>query len=333
LIQAPKTLKYRQQLEAQILNSIHTTLQIEAQTLAALQQSIGADHVEAVNTLFACEGKIVVTGIGKSAIIGQKMVATFNSTGSKAVFMHAADAVHGDLGQIDKHDVVICLSKSGETAELKVLLPILKAMGNTTIAMVSNASSFLANQCDLCLLLPVEKEADPNNLAPTASTIVQLAMGDALAMALLHLKGFSSKDFALLHPGGNLGKILYTTVADLAYKNAQPFVSPEAVIKDVILTISSGRLGATAVTDDNRQLLGIITDGDLRRMLMNQNFNEEIRAQQIMSPAPKTISSEALAVEALEQMRAQSISQLLVEDNGKYAGIIHMHDLIREGFV
>jgi arabinose-5-phosphate isomerase len=333
LIQAPNTLKYRQQLEAQILNSIHTTLQIEAQTLAALQQNIGASHVEAVRTLFDCEGKIVVTGIGKSAIIGQKMVATFNSTGSKAVFMHAADAVHGDLGQIDKHDVVICLSKSGDTAELKVLLPILKAMGNTTIAMVSNATSFLASQCDLCLLLPVEKEADPNNLAPTASTIAQLAMGDALAMALLHLKGFSSKDFALLHPGGNLGKMLYTTVADLAYKNAKPFVSPEAVIKDVIITISSGRLGATAVTDDNRQLLGIITDGDLRRMLMNQNFNEEIRAQQIMSPAPKTISSQALAVEALEQMRAQSISQLLVEENGKYAGIIHMHDLIREGFV
>lgn len=320
-------------MEAQILNSIHSTLEIEAHTLNAMRQSIGPSHVEAVKLLYACQGKLVVTGIGKSAIIGQKMVATFNSTGSKAVFMHAADAVHGDLGQIDKSDVVICLSKSGDTAELKVLLPILKAMGNTTIAMVSNASSFLANQCDLCLLLPVEKEADPNNLAPTASTVAQLAMGDALAMALLHLKGFSSKDFALLHPGGNLGKMLYTTVGDLAYKNAQPFVHAGALIKDVILTISSGRLGATAVTDENKKILGIITDGDLRRMLMNQSFGDHIKAEQIMSAHPKTISGQALAVEALEHMRLLSISQLLVEENQQYKGIIHMHDLIREGFV
>ncbi|MBK8849302.1 MAG: KpsF/GutQ family sugar-phosphate isomerase [Saprospiraceae bacterium] len=320
-------------MEAQILNSLTTTLEIETATLAALTQSIGKSHVEAVEMLFACKGKIVVTGVGKSAIIGQKLVATLNSTGSKSVFMHAADAVHGDLGQIDKDDLVICLSKSGETAELKVLLPILKSMGNLTIAMVSNEASFLASQSDLCLMLPVEKEADPNNLAPTASTIAQLAMGDALAMALLNLRGFSSKDFALLHPGGNLGKMLYTTVADLAYKNASPKVTPSALIKDIIITMTSGRLGATAVIDDHNQILGIITDGDLRRMLMNQNFQDNITAAHIMTQTPKTIEKTALAAKAMEQMRAQSISQLLVTDDQGYCGIIHMHDLIKEGFV
>lgn len=320
-------------MEAQILNSLTTTLEIETATLAALVKSIGQDHIKAVELLFACKGKIVVTGVGKSAIIGQKLVATLNSTGSKSVFMHAADAVHGDLGQIDKEDLVICLSKSGETAELKVLLPILKSMGNLTIAMVSNEASFLAKQSDLCLMLPVEKEADPNNLAPTASTIAQLAMGDALAMALLNLRGFSSKDFALLHPGGNLGKMLYTTVADLACKNASPKVSPQARIKDIILTMTSGRLGATAVVDEQNQILGIITDGDLRRMLMNQTFQENITAADIMTAGPKTIEKTALAARAMEQMRAQSISQLLVTDEEGYIGIIHMHDLIKEGFV
>lgn len=320
-------------MEEQILKSLRTTLEIECRTLQALQHSIGDAHLAAVRTLFECKSRIVVTGIGKSAIIGQKMVATFNSTGSKAVFMHAADAVHGDLGQIDKSDVVICISKSGETAELKVLLPILKAMGNKTIAMVSNEASFLAYQCDLCLLLPVEKEADPNNLAPTASTAAQLAMGDALAIALLHLRGFSSSDFALLHPGGNLGKMLYTTVADLSCKNAKPIVLPTDKIKDVILSISSGRLGATAVADTNGKLLGIVTDGDLRRMLMKYTFNEELTAQDIMTSHPRTIYAQALAVTALEQMRALSISQLIVVEGDHYAGIIHMHDLMKEGFV
>ena len=225
-------------MEAQILNSSTTTLEIETATLAALTQSIGSTHVKAVELLFACKGKIVVTGVGKSAIIGQKLVATLNSTGSKSVFMHAADAVHGDLGQIDKDDLVICLSKSGETTELKVLLPILKSMGNLTIAMVSNEASFLASQSDLCLMLPVEKEADPNNLAPTASTIAQLAMGDALAVALLVQRGFRAEDFAIFHPGGSLGKKLLLRVEDLMHAgDAVPLVSEDTLMKEALFNV------------------------------------------------------------------------------------------------
>ncbi|MBK8701580.1 MAG: KpsF/GutQ family sugar-phosphate isomerase [Saprospiraceae bacterium] len=283
--------------------------------------------------LYQCKGKVVVTGIGKSALIGQKLSATLNSTGSRSVFIHAADAVHGDLGQIDAEDIVICLSKSGETAELKVLMPILRSMGNKTIAMVSHKESFLAHHCDYLLWLPVEKEADPNNLAPTASTVAQLAMGDALAMALLNLKGFTSQNFAQIHPGGNLGKMLYTRVKDLCYCNQAPKVYVDNVIKDVILTISSGRLGATAVLNHEDKLVGIITDGDLRRMLVNYNFNEGIKAEDIMTSSPKTINHQELAARAMQDMKAMSISQLLVTDRDSYVGIIHIHDLIKEGFI
>lgn len=276
---------------------------------------------------------MVITGIGKSAIIANKIVATMNSTGTPALFMHAADAIHGDLGMIQPEDVVICLSKSGNTPEIKVLVPLLKRRGSKLVALVSNTKSYLAEQADFVLNATVAEEACPNNLAPTTSTTAHLALGDALAVCLLELKNFTSEDFARYHPGGALGKQLYLKVSDILGKNELPVVAPEAPLRDVIIEISSKRLGATAVTTPDKKLAGIITDGDLRRMLQTQNEISQIKAADIMTRTPKSIAREAFAVEALQLMQANNISQLVVTDGDEVAGFIHLHDLLKEGIV
>ncbi len=319
-------------MESQIFKSVLATLDIEAQAIASLKNFLDQSTEDAIKAIYYCKGKIIITGIGKSAIVAQKIVATLNSTGSQAIFLHAADAVHGDLGAIHNDDIVICISKSGDTPELKLLIPLIKNMGNKIISIVSNKQSFLAHQAHHCIYIPIDKEADPNNLAPTASTTAQMAIGDAIAIALLELRGFTSEHFAQLHPGGNLGKMLYTKVSDISYKNEKPQVRPNALIDEVIINISSSRLGATCVIDNN-EVKGIITDGDLRRMLQNIGYNKNTVAKEIMSNDPKTISGESLAVDALSKMQTLSISQLVVIDNGNYGGIIHLHDLIREGIV
>jgi arabinose-5-phosphate isomerase len=314
-----------------IINTAVNTIEIEARTIAALRESINEDFVQTVKLIAASRGRVVVTGIGKSAIIGQKITATLNSTGTPAIFMHAADAIHGDLGMIQNDDIVLCLSKSGETAEIKVLVPLIKNLGNSIIAIVSNENAYLAQQANFVLHTPIEQEADPNNLAPTASTTAQMVIGDALATALLAVKGFTPSDFAKFHPGGILGKQMYLRVSDLYPKNELPKVGLDTPLKQIILEISSKRLGMTAVLEDER-LVGIITDGDLRRML-NQEAITELKAADIMTRSPKTIEKDALAVNALELMREQSITQLIVVNKENYVGVIHLHDLIREGIV
>lgn len=277
--------------------------------------------------------RLVLTGIGKSAIVAQKITATLNSTGSPALFLHAADAIHGDLGMVQPADFVLCLSKSGETPEIRVLAPLVKNFGNPLVAITANPQSSLARQADYLLYTPIEQEADPNNLAPTCSTTAQMALGDALAVALLSHKGFGSQDFARFHPGGALGKQLYLRVADLYPMHERPLVGPDATLSEVILEISSKRLGATAVADLNGQLLGIITDGDLRRMLQRGGDLGIAHAGDILSPTPKSVGPDTLAVHALSIMREHSISQLLVLENNQYLGMIHLHDLLREGLV
>ena len=314
-----------------IKNTAINTIKVETQTIAALEKSIDEDFVQAVKLIAASSGRVVVTGIGKSAIVGQKITATFNSTGTPAIFMHAADAIHGDLGMIQRDDIVLCLSKSGETAEIKVLIPLINNLGNSIVAIVSNHNSYLAHQASYILHTPIEQEADPNNLAPTSSTTAQIVMGDALATALLAVKGFSPSDFAKFHPGGTLGKQMYLRVSDIYPKNEQPKVGLDTPLKQIILEISSKRLGMTAVLD-GEVLVGIITDGDLRRML-NQEVITGLKAADIMTSSPKTIDRNALAVHALELMREKSITQLIVVDNHEYVGVIHLHDLIREGLV
>ncbi|MBK7335723.1 MAG: KpsF/GutQ family sugar-phosphate isomerase [Saprospirales bacterium] len=309
------------------------TIRIESEAVAALAQGVNEDFIACVKRLHEFRGRVVLTGIGKSALIAQKIAATFNSTGTPALFMHAADAIHGDLGMIQPDDVVICLSKSGETPEIRLLVPLVKHMGNLLVAMVSRTDSYLARQADLILHTPIDQEADPNNLAPTASTTAQAAMGDALATCLLALRGFSPSDFAQFHPGGTLGKQLYLRVADLYPSNEKPQVHPDTPLHKTIIEMTSKRLGCAVVTDEQDQVLGIITDGDLRRMLEKEIQNGPVRADQIMSPHPKTISPEELAVGALELMRRNSITQLVVADGKTYLGIIHLHDLIREGLL
>lgn len=315
-----------------IKNTAINTIQIEAKAIASLTESINEDFVNAVQIIASSKGRLIVTGIGKSAIVGQKIVATLNSTGTPSIFMHAADAIHGDLGMIQDDDVVLCLSKSGETSEIKVLVPFIKNLGNQIVAIVSNKNSYLAQQADFILHTPIEQEADPNNLAPTTSTTAQIVMGDALATSLLAVKGFTPKDFAKFHPGGTLGKQMYLRVSDLYPKNEQPKVDIHTALQPIILEISSKRLGMTAVLD-NEKLVGIITDGDLRRMLNQKRTTSDLTASDIMTAKPKTIDKHALAVNALELMREQSITQLIVMDDVKYVGVIHLHDLIREGLV
>lgn len=309
------------------------TIELETNAVSGLKLFIDADFVQAVEKIAASKGRLIVSGIGKSAIIAQKIVATLNSTGTPAVFMHAADAIHGDLGMIQVDDMVLVISKSGNSPEIKVLAPLVKSFGNILIGMVGNMQSFLALNSDIVLNTTVEQEACPINLAPTSSTTAQMVMGDALAVCLMELKGFDSNDFAKYHPGGTLGKQLYLRVEELASQNAKPKVLPTATIKEVIIEMTQKRLGATVVVNETENILGIITDGDLRRMLEKTTGFENLRAKDIMSSKPKTIASDVLAVHALDEMRKHDISQLVVEDNNKYAGIIHLHDLVKEGII
>jgi arabinose-5-phosphate isomerase len=320
-------------LAKNIKNIARDVLLNESRALENLAQLIDDDFEACVKEIYSAKGRVVVTGVGKSAIIANKIVATLNSTGTPSLFMHAADAIHGDLGMIQKGDIVICLSKSGNTPEIKVLVPLLKRRDLKLVALVSNANSYLAQQADFVLNATIAEEACPHNLAPTTSTTAHLAMGDALAVALLELRNFSSEDFAQYHPGGALGKQLYLKVSDVFPQNQIPSVSPSASLKDVILEISSKRLGATAVIDDQRELLGIITDGDLRRMLEKGGDTSKVTATDIMSVRPKTIDHQEFAVKAMQIMQEKSITQLVVLKDGKLAGFIHLHDLLKEGIV
>ena len=309
------------------------TIELEANSIAGLASFINDDFEKAVAAISSAKGRIVISGIGKSAVIAQKIVATFNSTGTPSIFMHAADAIHGDLGIVQQDDVVIVISKSGESPEIKVLIPLIRNFGNILIAMVGNTESYLARNASIILNTTVEQEACPNNLAPTSSTTAQLVMGDALAICLMQLNGFQSEDFAKFHPGGSLGKKLYLRVADLYADNERPKVLAGESLKEVIVEMTAKRLGITAVVDANDSLLGIITDGDLRRMLEKSIAIDTIRAGDIMTANPKTIGPDELAVGALDLLRKNEISQLAVTEKGKYLGIIHLHDLIREGLI
>ena len=309
------------------------TVGLEASAIQAMTEFIDESFEKVADLLFNMKGRLVVSGIGKSAIIGQKIVATLNSTGTPAIFMHAADAIHGDLGMVQEDDVVMAISKSGESPEIRVLVPLIRNLGNPLVAMVGNLSSYLATNANYILNTTVPQEACPNNLAPTTSTTAQMVMGDALAVCLMEMKGFTTEDFAKFHPGGALGKKLYLRVSDLYPQNERPWVKPNSSLKDVIVEISQKRLGITAVIDDEENLLGVITDGDLRRMLEKGVQLNEINAAMIMSINPKTIDASSLAVGALDLMRKNNITQLLVHHNGKYAGVIHLHDLIKEGLI
>ena len=304
----------------------------ENNVLINLANSLNSDFVQTVNCILNSSGRVVVTGVGKSAIIAQKMVATFNSTGTHSIYMHAGDAVHGDLGMIKSEDIVLCLSKSGETPEIKVLVSVLKRFGNKIIGVTSNRNSFLANSSDYILFIPVDKEAEPNNLAPTASSIAQMAMGDALASTLLELRGFTKEQFAKFHPGGALGKQLYLKVSDIVGRNEKPYVYKDSSLEEIIIEMTSKRLGATAVLDKNHKIVGIITDGDLRRMLNKDNKLQGVTAKQIMTTNPKTILMDSLAVIALDKMKNNSITQLIVvDDKNSFKGFVHIHDLVQEG--
>jgi len=306
---------------------------MESNAIANLANLLDEDFSLSVELIYKSKGRVIITGIGKSAIIANKIVATLNSTGTPSVFMHAADAIHGDLGLILEDDVVICISKSGNTPEIKVLVPLIKNGPNKLIAITGNKDSFLGQKADFVLNAFVEKEACPNNLAPTTSTTAQLVIGDALSVCLLELRGFSSKDFAKYHPGGALGKKLYLRVNDLSSVNQKPFVTIDTNIKDIIIEITEKMLGVTAVVNNNK-IIGIITDGDLRRMLSESDDFSKLTAKDIMSPNPKRIDNNAMAVDAMEVMETHGISQLLVEDgDGNYAGVVHVHDLIKEGII
>jgi arabinose-5-phosphate isomerase len=315
-----------------IVSHAKKTIIDESLAISKLADFVDESFAEAVELIYNSKGRVIITGIGKSAIIANKIVATLNSTGTPSVFMHAADAIHGDLGLVLKEDVVICISKSGNTPEIKVLIPLLKKAKNILIAITGNMKSMLAEQADFIFNSYVQKEACPNNLAPTTSTTAQLVIGDALAVCLQEIRGFSSDDFAKYHPGGALGKKLFLSVKELLELNEKPAVSLNSGIKEVIIEISKKRLGVTAVTENNK-IVGIITDGDLRRMLANTEDFSKLYAKDIMSKAPKTINVNAMAIEAMEIMESNEISQLLVQDNEQYAGVIHLHDLIKEGII
>lgn len=315
-----------------IISVAKKTIETESKAILNLASLVDQEFAEAVGYIYQSNGRVIVTGIGKSANIATKIVATLNSTGTPSIFMHAADAIHGDLGTVQENDSVICISKSGNTPEIKVLVPLIKAIGNKLIAITSNKDSFLGQQADYVLNAYVEKEACPNNLAPTSSTTAQLVMGDALAMALLDLRGFSSSDFAKFHPGGSLGKQLYLRVSNLTQQNKKPQVSPDANIKDVIMEISKNMLGVTAVIQGS-DIVGIITDGDLRRMMSKNDSFKGLTAKDIMSKNPKTIDNNAMAVAALEVMESSSITQIIAQENGVYSGIVHIHDLTKEGII
>lgn len=308
-----------------------STLEIELAAIKGLIPNINEAFIACVERLWKTEGRIVLTGIGKSAIVAQKIVATLNSTGTAALFMHAADAIHGDLGMVQYEDTVICLSNSGETPEIKILTPLLKRSSSLLVAMVGNPTSYLARQADYVLNTSVAQEACPNNLAPTASTTAQMVMGDVLAMCLSQMRGFSTQHFAQFHPGGTLGKRLYLRVDDIYPKHDTPQVNPMANMEELIVEISTKRLGATAVVDDQQHLLGIITDGDLRRALQQQQAFTQLTATDIMTLAPKTVQTGTLAVDALLRMQTYKVTQIIVMNEKQYVGMVHIHDLIKEG--
>ncbi|MBS1663383.1 MAG: KpsF/GutQ family sugar-phosphate isomerase [Bacteroidetes bacterium] len=309
------------------------TVRMEAAAVAALEALMDHQFEKAVELIYSCKGRVIVSGIGKSAIIAQKIVATFNSTGTPAVFLHAADAIHGDLGMVQEQDVVLILSKSGESPEVKVLLSMIRGFGNPLIAIVGNLQSVLARQSNIVLNASVSQEACLNNLAPTSSTTAQLVMGDALAVTLMELRGFGSEAFARFHPGGTLGKKLYLRVQDIYIHNEKPRVSVDTALREVIIEITTKRLGAAAVTNEEGQLLGIITDGDLRRMLEKKGMTEGLTAKDIMTTSPKTIEADALAIEALDLMRVHDITRLVVTNGREYLGWVDLNNLIREGII
>lgn len=309
------------------------TIQMEAESIQQLAAQLDESFEKAVDCLSNCKGRIVVSGIGKSAIIAQKIVATLNSTGSPALFLHAADAIHGDMGMVQQEDVVMIISKSGESPEIKILLPLIKNFGNCLIAMTGNMESYLAKKSDFVLNTTVNQEACPNNLAPTTSTTAQMVMGDAIAICLMEKKGFNAEGFARFHPGGALGKKLYLRVKDLYTDHEKPEVKTEAPVKEVIMEMTKKRLGVTAVTGTDGKLVGIITDGDLRRMLEKSDNIQRITARDIMTQNPKTIEPDEMAVNALDIMRKNSITQIVVAEKETYLGILHLHDLVKEGLI
>ena len=315
-----------------ILATAKKTIVSESQSIAKLADFLNENFAEAVQKIYHSKGRLVVTGIGKSAIIAQKMVASFNSTGTPSLFLHAAEAIHGDLGMLQKDDIVICISKSGNSPEIKVLVPLLKRFDNLLIAITGNMSSFLAQGSDLVLNTTVDNESCPNNLAPTNSTTAQLVMGDALAVCLMEMRDFKAEDFAVYHPGGALGKKLLLRVKDMLENSLKPMVAPDAPIKKVIFEISEKRLGVTAVVEDNK-VVGIITDGDIRRMLNDRDSFADLTAQDIMTKNPKTTTSEAMVIDAFNLMEDFKITQLIVVDNSEFKGVLHLHDILKEGIV
>lgn len=319
-------------IENKILEVAQRTIQIESAAISNLENCLDSAFAKAVQYIHNAQGRVIITGIGKSAIIAQKIVATMNSTGTPAVFLHAADAIHGDLGIIQTNDVVICISKSGNTPEIKVLVPLIKNFENKLIAITSHRDSFLGKEADYVLHAPIKEEACPNGLAPTTSTTAQLVIGDALAICLLELKGFTDKDFARYHPGGALGKKLYLRVNELIAQNNKPEVNSNSSLREVIVNITENRLGMTVVVDDSK-ITGIITDGDLRRMLATGKDIDSLTAAAIMSRNPKTVNADEMAVNAREIMEDHNISQLIAVENDQYAGVVHVHDLIREGIL
>ena len=315
-----------------ILATAKRTLLSESKSIETLVNYLDDDFAKSVIEIYNTKGRLVVTGIGKSALIAQKIVATLNSTGTPSMFLHAAEAVHGDLGMVQPEDIVICISKSGNSPEIKVLAPLLKRFGNTLIGMTADKNSFLGKESHYILHAYVESEACPNNLAPTNSTTAQLVLGDALAVCLMEMRNFKSEDFAVYHPGGALGKKLLLRVKDMLDTTHKPMVTPDASIKKVIMEISEKRLGVTAVIENN-QVIGIVTDGDIRRMLNNRDTFTDLTAQDIMTKNPKNINSSILVSEALDILENNSITQLVVIDNNEYKGILHLHDILKEGIV
>ena len=320
-------------IDAEIIAVARETIRLEAESINALSANMGADFVSAVQQIHHCKGRVVISGIGKSAIIAQKIAATLNSTGTPAMYMHAADAIHGDLGMVRQEDIVLILSKSGNSPEIKVLVPLIRNFGNLLIAMAGNMESFLARNADLRLDTTVSQEACPNNLAPTSSTTAQMVMGDALAVCLMKVKGFSGEDFAKFHPGGTLGKKLYLRVADLIADNPRPEVHPDSNLAEIVLDMTHNRLGATVVTHNEGEVYGIITDGDLRRMIGKNLPAGTVLARDICTRNPKQIAPDELAVNGLDLMRKNDITHLVVVKENKYLGVLHLHDLIKEGLI
>ena len=328
-----RPLSLRRMQERDIKTAALDTIRLEAESVAGIANFINDDFEKAVRAIHSCGGRLVVSGIGKSAIVAQKVVATLNSTGTPALYMHAADAIHGDLGMVQENDIAAIISKSGNSPEIKVLVPLIKNFGNKIVAIVGNLQSFLAQQADFILNTTVTQEACPNNLAPTSSTTAQMVMGDALAVCLMELNGFTGDDFARFHPGGTLGKKLYLRVSDLIADNAMPKVTPDTPLPETVIEMTQKRLGATAVVNEDGSVFGVITDGDLRRMLQSKTPIAGVLAKHICTKNPKNIAPTELAVHALEIMRKHDISQLVVSRDNIYLGILHLHDLIKEGLI